>query len=115
MMEVNGETYRVAYDDAANVVTFEGTLRLHGMVEYDPIKELLDQAICTRSEAITLNLKELRFLNSAGITLLFQFALKLREQAMDRIVVLGAADIPWQGRSLPNLEKLVPGLQLLME
>jgi hypothetical protein len=47
--------------------------------------------------------------------MLFQFALKLREQAMDQVVVLGAVDIPWQGRSLPNLKKLVPGLQLVME
>jgi hypothetical protein len=114
-MEIKGQTYRVAYDDVADTVTFEGTLRLYGMVEYGPIKELLDRVTCTGSEAITLNLKDLRFLNSAGINLLFQFVLKLHEQAMDQIVVLGAADIPWQGRSLPNLKKLVPELQLLIE
>lgn len=115
MMAVNGETYRVTYDDVANTVTFEGTLRLRGLVAYAPIKELLDQVAYSGSEAITLDLRGLRFLNSAGINLLFQFALKLREQATDRIVVLGAADIPWQERSLLNLKKLVPELQLVME
>jgi hypothetical protein len=114
-MEISGETYRVAYDDVENTVTFEGTLRLRGMAEYSPIKELLDQVACAGSGAITLDLRGLRFLNSAGTNLLFQFAIKLHAQSMERVIVLGAADIPWQGRSLPNLEKLFPGLQLVME
>jgi hypothetical protein len=90
-------------------------LRLRDVEQYDPIDKLLDEARGSAPRALTLDLRALRFLNSAGITVLFRFVLKMRQQATSQVVVRGADGVPWQGRSLPNMEKLMPGLQLVME
>lgn len=111
-MEVNGEAYHVAYDPMTTTIAFQGTLRLRGAAEYSPIKQLLDEVAQTASEVITLDLRELRFLNSAGINMLCGFVIEMREQVTSQIVVRGSAEILWQNRSLRNLEKLMPELQL---
>ena len=113
-MEIKGEVYRVVCDDATDTVVFEGILRLRGTEEYAPIRSLLAEIAGSGAETITLDVRELQFLNSAGINMLIQSVLAWRERAVDQIVVLGSADIPWQRRSLPNMEKLVPQLQLVM-
>jgi hypothetical protein len=111
-MEVKGDGYRVAYDDATATVMFEGVLRLPGAMEYAPIESILNEVVRAAPQVITLDLRGLTFLNSAGIDLLVRFALLVRERAASRLVVRGAANIPWQVRSLPNLKKVMPGLQL---
>jgi hypothetical protein len=112
VMEVKGDGYRVAYDVATATVMFEGVLRLRGTVEYAPIDHMLDEVVRIAPQVITLDLRGLAFLNSAGIDLLVRFALQVREGAASRLVVRGSADIPWQVRSLSNLKKVMPGLQL---
>jgi len=114
-MEVKGETYRVVYNDTTSTVLFEGMLRLPGSAEYGPIGDLLNSVVGAAPEVMTLDLCSLRFLNSAGIDLLLRFALKMRKQATTQVIILGAANIPWQGRSLPHFERLVPGLELTLE
>jgi hypothetical protein len=115
VVKVKGDGYCVSYDETTGVVTFEGVLRLRDVEQYDPIDKLLDEARDSAPRALTLDVRALRFLNSAGITVLFRFVLKMRLQATSQVVVRGADGVPWQGRSLPNMEKLMPGLQLVME
>lgn len=115
MVRVKGDGYCVSYDETTGVVTFEGKLRLRDVEQYGPIDELLDEARGSALKVITLDVRALRFLNSAGINVLFRYALKMHQQAATQVVVRGADGVPWQGRSLPNLEKLMPELQLVME
>ena len=114
-MEIKGDTYRVVYDSATSTVSFEGMLRLRSATEYSPISELLDEAALAAHNVVTLDLCELRFLNSAGIDMLLRFTLKMHKLATRQIVIRGAAGIPWQGRSLPNFARLIPELELRME
>jgi hypothetical protein len=114
-VQVKGDGYCVSYDETTGVVKFEGTLRLRDVEEYAPIDKLLDEAKDSALEVVTVDVRALRFLNSAGITVLFRFVLKMRQQATSQVIVQGADGVPWQGRSLPNLEKLMPELQLVME
>jgi hypothetical protein len=114
-MEIKGDTYHVVYDDATGTVSFEGMLRLQKSTEYGPIAELLDEVVCAAPKVITLDLRELKFLNSAGIDLLLRFTLKVHKQVTSRIVVRGAADIPWHGRTLPNFARLMPEIELNIE
>ena len=111
-LEINGEAYHIAYDPTTTTIAFQGTLRLRGTTDYSPIKQLLDEVAQTASEVITLDLRELRFLNSAGINMLCEFVIEMREQATSQIVIRGSTEILWQNRSLRNLEKLMPRLQL---
>ncbi len=114
-MQVRGEGYSVAYDPATATVTFQGTLRLRGAAEYAPIVQLLDEVVAAAPETITLNLAALRFLNSAGINVLFKFVIKVREQGDSQVLVRASSQVPWQGKSLKNLQRLMPALRLELE
>ncbi|WP_199325126.1 hypothetical protein [Phormidium sp. FACHB-1136] len=90
-------------------------LRLSGAGEYDPIITILNQALDNAPDQLTLDLQKLEFLNSSGINMLSKFVIKVRQHNQMKLVVKGSKDIPWQGKSLKNLERLMPGLQLGIE
>jgi hypothetical protein len=114
-MEVKGGDYCVSYDSDTITITFQGSLRLGGMDEYAPIVELLNEAAKQEAETITLDLKELEFLNSSGISMLSKFVINVRKQKNSAIFVKGSKDISWQGKSLKNLQRLMPTLTLELE
>ncbi|MFC1974981.1 STAS domain-containing protein [Chloroflexota bacterium] len=111
-MEIKGTNYHVTYDSTTATVALQGTLRLRGINEYDPIVELLDDVTAQEPETITLNLQNLQFLNSSGINILFKFVIQIREQGSSKLVVRGSTKIPWQKKSLQNLQRLMAGVQL---
>jgi hypothetical protein len=110
-MEVKGENYQVWYDVSAATVNFSGTLRLNGTEDYSPILSLLEEVAESDPPRITLNLRHLDFLNSSGITMLSKFVIGMRKKAI-HMMILGSNTIPWQGKSLKNLQRLMPGLTL---
>ncbi len=111
-MEVKGTNYHVAYNPPSTTVSFSGTLRLRGINEYDPIVQLLDDVVAENPPQITLDLCDLKFLNSSGINILFKFVIKIREQGRSKLTVVGSEQIPWQQKSLQNLRRLMAGVQL---
>lgn len=111
-MEIKTENYSVVYDDAAQSIIFQGSLRLNGTDEYAPISNLLNDVVEQEPDKIWLNLKELDFLNSSGISLLSKFVINVRKRKNIQMVVMGAKGIPWQGKSLKNLQRLMPTLTL---
>lgn len=111
-MEIKTENYSVVYDDAAQSIIFQGSLRLNGTEEYAPISNLLNDVVEQEPGKIWLNLKELDFLNSSGISLLSKFVINVRKRKNIQMVVMGAKGIPWQGKSLKNLQRLMPTLTL---
>lgn len=115
MQPVTGENYQVRYDQDNRTVHFEGNLRLNGMQEYAPIQTLLDQAAEHSGERIEWDLRRLDFLNSSGINLLYKFVVNLRRKGQVSMKVLGNNDIAWQKKSLTNMKKFMPGLELVMD
>lgn len=113
--EIKGEDYVVLYDIESATVKFVGELSLSGPIDYLPIADLLSEIADTSPSTMTLNLRELEFLNSSGISMLSKFVLSLRKKTKIQLVILGSQDTPWQGKSLKNLEKLLPGLKLDIE
>lgn len=111
-MEVKGDDYKVWYDEITNTVHCQGSLRLAGSDEYAPIVQLLEQIIEQSPQLITLNLEQLEFLNSSGINVLSKFVIKVRQKESIGILVKGSELIPWQGKSLKNLQRLMPSLKL---
>ncbi|MDJ0599954.1 MAG: hypothetical protein QNJ37_14065 [Crocosphaera sp.] len=114
-MEIKTDDYCVTYHPETTTVTFKGSLRLSGSDEYRPIVELLDEASKDDPEIITLDLKELEFLNSSGISMLSKFVINVRKKKNSSITVKGSNSIPWQGKSLKNLQRLMPTLTLELE
>ncbi|NEQ66196.1 MAG: hypothetical protein F6K21_11960 [Symploca sp. SIO2D2] len=115
VQEIKGEDYVVRYDADSVSVSFQGELALGGPKEYAPINELLSEIADSSPEEITIDLKGLAFLNSSGISMLSKFVLGLRKKKDIQLVILGSNDMPWQGKSLKNLQKFLPSLRLEME
>lgn len=111
-MEVRGDGYTVTYDVMASTMRFSGTLRLGGPEEYKPIESLLGEALAGAPAKLTIDVCELEFLNSSGINVLYKFAVHTRKLSNLRVTAIGSSRIPWQGKSLPNLAKLNPQLEL---
>lgn len=111
-MEIKTSDYRVWRN--TDTVYFEGTMRLSGNEAYAPIQELLTAVLQSKPAAVTLDLTGLEFLNSSGINLFAKFTIEVRKLADVGLVVRGSTRIPWQGKSLPNLKKLYPAIELLI-
>lgn len=114
-MEIKTEDYNIWYDAAAKTVICQGSLRLGGMQDYAPIEQLLQDVLAQQPQNLTLNLRGLKFLNSSGINMLSKFVIKARQQKNMQLVVQGSTNIPWQGKSLKNLQRLLPTLELEWE
>jgi hypothetical protein len=114
-MEINTKDYSIQYDRATETVTCCGSFRLSQMEEYAPIVQLLNDVAEREPKIITLDLRKLEFLNSSGINILSKFAIKVRQQKNTQIIVKGSKQIPWQGKSLKNLQRLMPSLHLELE
>lgn len=85
------------------------------MEEYAPIVQLLNDVADGEPKIITLDLRKLDFLNSSGINIISKFVIKVRQQKNIQIAVKGSKQIPWQGKSLKNLQRLMPSLSLELE
>jgi len=110
-MEIRDANYRVWYEASSQTIYFEGLLRL-GTNEYEPITNLLNQILETNPAALTLHMHDLAFLNSSGINTLYKFAIALRKQGKVKVTVKASSLIPWQSKSLANLKKFLPSIDI---
>ena len=111
-MEVKTSEYRVWADGAT--IHYEGTMRLSSPEAYAPIQAIMSAVLGARPAAITLDLTSLEFLNSSGINLLAKYTIEIRKLPSIGVLVKGTTRIPWQSKSLPNLKKLHPALELVI-
>ncbi|OHE72342.1 MAG: hypothetical protein A2007_04775 [Verrucomicrobia bacterium GWC2_42_7] len=114
-LENKSDNHRVWYQPETQTIFFEGTLRMGGVEEYASISSLLDDIFHSKPTTLTLDLKKLDFLNSSGISVLAKFVIAARKDGTVPLVIKGSSQIPWQGKSLPNLKKLYTSLQLTVE
>ncbi len=111
---LSGEGYAVEFHPEQDCVRMSGALRLGGLAEYGPISAMLEDALNGR-ERLVLDLSELEFLNSSGIATLSKFVILARNHGDCALVICGSRDIAWQGKSLNNLKRLMPALELRFE
>jgi hypothetical protein len=114
-MEIQTEDYRVSYNEATHTIEFHGFLQLNGLEEYAPIVELLNRVVDEEPVTIRLNVRELELLNSSGINMMSKFVIKVRQKKTIQMIVQGSQEIEWQGKSLTNLQRLMPSLTLEWE
>jgi hypothetical protein len=111
-VEISHENYQVYYDEATATITCQGSFRLRGGPEYQPILDLLMQAANAKPETLTLDVSALEFLNSSGINTLSKFILQVRNHNASAIIIKGSKQYRWQEKSLINFQRLLPTLQL---
>ena len=109
-MEIQHDDYQISYDPASAALTCSGSLRLSHQ-SYQPIIELLNQIADTQPDAITIDVRQLRFLNSFGLGIITRFVMRLETQ-QTTLVVRGNAAFPWQKKALRTLLRLAPSLRL---
>ena len=109
-MEIKTDDYRVWYEPATATVNYQGLLRESGIADYKSIEQLLDEAIALAPPTMTMNLQELEFLNSSGMSILSRFVIGVRKKKTIQLVVKGAKGRPWQGKVLDNWQRLMPAL-----
>ncbi len=111
---INGEEYSLEYNDGTQSVNLVGTIRLQSTAEYEPIVQMLQKAHqeTEPGETLYLDFRQLRFLNSSGINSISRFVIAARKEDKVNLKVLGNQDIYWQLKSLTNLQKLWPKVQI---
>ncbi len=112
MKSIHGESFDIRLEEENATVLFKGALRLCGTEDYAPILDMLKQTLTGPAMPIVLDLRELDFLNSSGITMLSRFVMEARDRPGIDLEVLASEAVPWHARSLRNLQRLMPGLSI---
>ncbi len=113
-MKIDSGDYVLDYDESSDKVQIIGSLRLNGLEEYAPVLDVLRECL-TSTTAMTVDLSKLEFLNSSGIAMLSKFIIEARSKDDLSLTLLGSSKVPWQGKSLKNLQRLYPALKLIIE
>jgi hypothetical protein len=114
MKSINGESYAIRVADDNTTVFFKGALRLSGMDDYAPILKMLKETLVSPPVPIVFDLMELDFLNSSGITMFSRFVIEARDHPGINLKFLASEAVPWHARSLKNLQRLMPSLNICL-
>ncbi|MEM7181304.1 MAG: hypothetical protein AAF518_10350 [Spirochaetota bacterium] len=115
MMEIQDVDYTVFFDEENNTLFMKGIIRLSSFRKYDEIKKLLLLSANKVKKELILDLQDLIYLNSSGITTVSTFVIYLRKENSIRLKVLGSKKYPWQERALGNLKKLWGDIIVIFE
>ncbi len=115
IQEFETEQYQIKYDSETTTIILAGSLRLSDLEESNLIIQLLNDVLDLQPDQITLNLRTLEYLNSSGINMLSKFVIQVRRIKTVSLIILASSNIPWQSKSLKNLQRLMPALQLEVE
>ncbi|MBF2029512.1 MAG: hypothetical protein IGS48_22580 [Oscillatoriales cyanobacterium C42_A2020_001] len=113
-MEIKTDDYRIWHDPDSATVYMQGLLRLDGMEKYQSIMDVL-LSVVDQLPSLTIDLRELEFLNSSGISMLSMFVVKVRDRGDVNLIFKGSDKVLWQTKSLKNLQRLMPSLVLQYE
>ncbi|EIJ42551.1 hypothetical protein BegalDRAFT_1673 [Beggiatoa alba B18LD] len=109
-MEINAKDYCIRYDANSKTIVFQGILMLRGSKEYEGVLQLL-RDIAEQSESLTLDLRDLKMLNSSGINTLTRFVIETRDKQKSQLCMVGYEEIAWHEMLFNNLQRLMPNLQ----
>ncbi|MCS6814130.1 MAG: hypothetical protein NZ772_11290 [Cyanobacteria bacterium] len=106
------QEHQCTYDSATQTIVLAGMLRLDGLKAYEPIVEFLENVVSRAPDHLTLDIRELEYLNSSGIAVLSRFVLGLHRQGNIQLTVKASSQVTWQARSVRNLLRLMPDAEL---
>jgi len=105
-MELEVGDAKLTYDNNQKTTIIDGSMRLANLSEYKVVSDFLNKISEQADDSLTLDVRNLQFLNSSGITTFSMFILSCKKQGKPKLKVLGSNDISWQEKSLRNFKKL---------
>jgi hypothetical protein len=110
MKIIKDESFEIQQHEDKPQVCFKGALRLSGAADYTPILDMLMGMLADSRRPIVLDLRDLEFLNSSGITMFSRFVIAARDRHEANLEFIASEKNPWHARSLKNLQRLMPDL-----
>lgn len=113
-MDFSTDGARLWYESETKTIFLEGVMRLNTDA-YKDMSKVLNDILATNPDTLTLDCTSLEFLNSSGINVIARFVIAVRNGKTVSLTVRGSKNIPWQGKSLPNLKKLYSAVKLVID
>ena len=111
-IKISGNNYEFSYDSGSSIIKCTGSFRFNNKDEsYTQIVELLNDIAEKATNEVTLDLSQMRFLNSLGIGTISKFVIRLRNQKDTDLKVLASRKLAWQDKFIKNLSRLMPTMQ----
>ena len=96
---------------APAIARLSGVLRLSSPADYEERFEPIRRAMVDAADGYTIDLSQVRFLNSSGITSLSRIVLLARTQDKP-LDIVGSEGIAWHSKTLNLLKKLYTKLDV---
>ena len=110
-MIIKTKEYSVEILEGHGKAIFTGTMRLDSPRAYEAVFQAIIKEIDETTDVYELEVKELSFLNSSGLTAMARVFIHAREENKP-LRIIGSIDIPWQKKSLSSLQKLWSRIEL---
>ncbi|MBF0453019.1 MAG: hypothetical protein HQK75_20120 [Candidatus Magnetomorum sp.] len=112
-MIIQGDTFSVTFK--ADTIVMSGKLSL--MTEdYDPIENLFQSVVEAKPSCLTLDIRNLEYLNSSGIkTICVALILEAAERENIQLKILCSKKYTWQNETIPTLKDLMEPMEIFFE
>lgn len=114
-MHLQTDEFSVSFDESEATIKFEGSMRLRSARDYDQLKQLLRDAHSKDLPVLTLDFRELKYLNSSGVGTIGQFIVEARKASKMQLVLRGSSARPWQPRSLGTFKRIWSNVELTID
>ncbi len=105
MAEKSRQSYAIQVAEDFSRVLLRGYLRLQKRPDYQKVLDTLREAAQRSPGSLEIDVRELRFLNSPGITALAGFLRGMRDIGK-KIVITGSKTFAWQSKTLDSFSRL---------
>jgi len=109
-MKLEGADYRLSYENG--ILAMGGRISLM-LEDYDRMEAFFKQVIQTGPRSLTLDIRDLAYLNSSGIkTLCVSLILEAAEAPDLRLKILCADRYSWQRETIPTFQGLMDRIEI---
>jgi len=112
-MRIDGEDYQIAYENG--VISISGKLSLM-LEDYKIIEDLFENVIASAPRELTLDIRNLEYLNSSGIkTICVGLILEAADIDGLGMKILCSGQYTWQKETVPTFEDLMDNMEIVFE
>ncbi len=112
-MDIERDDYKLTYENGVIKITGKLSIMLE---EYEGIEEFFEKIVKSQPAALTLDIRDLEYLNSSGIkTICVNLLLEADEIDDFRMKILCSKQYTWQEETIPTFEDLISNMEIIFE